>query len=61
MDKISDIGGWWVFRLDKRDYAKTGDYWAGPFTNKHQADEWMKKQSWPNLLIVGRPAIISDL
>jgi hypothetical protein len=54
------VGGWWVFRLDKHDHAKIGDYWAGPFLNKYQADEWMKKQTWPQPLIVGRPAIICD-
>ena len=54
------VGGWWVFRLDKHDHAKIGDYWAGPFLNKHQADAWMKKQTWPNQLIVGRPSIICD-
>jgi hypothetical protein len=54
------VGGWWVFRLDKHDHAKIGDYWAGPFLHKSKANEWVKKQTWPNQLIVGRPAIICD-
>jgi len=54
------VVGWWVFRLDRRDHAKIGDYWAGPFLSKSQAKEWVKKQTWPNQLIVGRPAIICD-